>query len=364
LDILHIMDKLIMNSRQLEINRTICEIENIYPADNLIVTYKDFLKHRDFLCYYQYNSKVFYSLVYLTLKLWNTEKRISRQSLVHQTKRYFSKSENRNNIPKEIKSKLFELFRQIVVFENLKLNNRSLEYLKNSTNNLLIEIKLSNDQIRFLFDNVNKSNHVLNRILRYPEKSKIISSWARENFENDLFRHRRAEMAGWIIDENPAFEIDVETLKFDFEYLNIQDTKSFEKYEDELSYYNLIQDEVNPIFEGDGGDIFESKRKYEYSITKPELKLNKRFYGSAIVEDYETREIKLNIERLKESFYSNIENIYKVSMAWSIAYSRLTNKQKTVLLKKYYSPDIYYTYLRIGKKMKNVSLLEWLKSVS
>ena len=155
-----------MNQRTLEINRSICEIENIYPADNLIVIYKDFLKHRDFLCYYQYNSEVFYSLVDLTFKLWNTEKRISRQSLVHQTKRYFSKSENRSNIPKEIKLKLFELFRQIIVFENLKLNNKSLEYLKNSINNLLIEIKLSNDQIRFLCDNVNKSNHVLNRILR------------------------------------------------------------------------------------------------------------------------------------------------------------------------------------------------------
>ena len=355
--------KTIINSHQLEIHRAICEIENIYPADNLIVTYKDFLKHRDFLCYYQYNSEVFYSLVDLTFKLWNTEKRISRQSLVHQTRRYFSKSENRSNIPKEIRFKLFELFKQIIVFENLKLNNKSLEYLKNSINNLLIEIKLSNDQIRFLCDNVNKSNHVLNRILRYPEKSKIISSWARENFENDLFRHRRAEMAGWIIDENPAFEIDMETLKFDFEYLNIQDAKSFEKYENELSFYNLIQDEVNPIFEGDGVDIFEAKKGYEYNITKPEMKFNKRFYGSVIIEDYDTKEVKLNIERLEKSFFSNIENIYKISMAWSVAYSRLNNRQKTTLLKKYYSPDIYWTFFRIGKKIKSVSLLEWLKSV-
>ena len=112
-------------------------------------------------------------------------------------------------------------------------------------------------------------------------------------------------MASWIIDENLTFEIDIETLKFDFEYLNIQDTKSFEKYEDELSYYNLIQDEVNPIFEGDGGDIFEAKRKYEYSITKPEMKFNKRFYGSVIIEDYDTKEVKLNIERLEKSFFSN-----------------------------------------------------------
>ena len=98
---------------------------------------------------------------------------------------------------------------------------------------------------------------------------------------------------------------------------------------------------------------------YHYRGDRPELKKIKRFYGSAIVEDYQKGEPKLDIEHLEKYFYSNIENIQ--SMAWSIAYSRLNSDHKIELIKKYYSDNIYWTFFRIGIKLKSVKLLEWIK---
>ena len=83
-----------MNTIELEINRAITELENTYPSNNLISCYQDFLKHRDFLHLYQYNEKVFISLIDLTLNLWNSDKRINRASLISVTKKYFKQAES------------------------------------------------------------------------------------------------------------------------------------------------------------------------------------------------------------------------------------------------------------------------------
>src|SRR5688572_26730219 len=80
-----------MNYKQLEIQKEIAKIQNAYPPDNLIVTYKDFLKTRDYLPLYQFNPLVFDSLVTLTCESWNSPGRINRQSLIELIKRYGTK---------------------------------------------------------------------------------------------------------------------------------------------------------------------------------------------------------------------------------------------------------------------------------
>ena len=51
-------------------------------------------------------------------------------------------------------------------------------------------------------------------------------------------------------------------------------------------------------------------------------------------------------------------------MLWAIAYSRLTNKEKTKLIKRFYRSDLFASTLKIAKKHKLVNLLTWLKKQS
>ncbi len=347
-----------MNPRQTEIQRAIAKIKNIYPPDDLITTYKDFLKHRDVLDLYQFNPRVFNALVNLTHSLWRSKNRINRYSLINITKKYFTKSEQKHKLPSDITAKLFFLFKSIVLDEDIDLSIKTIEKMKYPINNMLKGIRLTNKEVEHLILNSQKSDYALNRVLRYPFPNKLISNWARENYNRDLARPRRAEISSWLLDEDWAFEIDKETLILDFEYLNKLERGNFEKYTEEMEFFKLVNDEINPVFSPEM-NLFD----YSFDMLHPVLKQIKRFYGTAISKDFQSQDWKLDIKELEKHFYSSIENIYSISMAWSIAYSRLNNKRKTVLLKKYYSTEIYWTYFKIAKRIKSVELLEWLKNV-
>ena len=66
-------------------------------------------------------------------------------------------------------------------------------------NRVLLNVFLSTDELNWLLVNGSKSSHILNRILRYPQYSEILSQWAHNNFyENELIV-RKSELLGLII---------------------------------------------------------------------------------------------------------------------------------------------------------------------
>lgn len=352
-----------MNQHQIELQRAIAEIENHYPANDFITTYKDFLKHREILHLYQFNMNVFCSLIDLSFYLWVSKDRINRASLLRISKKYLEIANSRKDIPEETATKMFELFRQVIVFENLNLAKRTIEELKVTINSMLIGVTLTERQLYWLIENIDKSYNILNRILRQPKKSAVISKWARKNYNNDIYRQRRAEMASWIIDEDPTFEINIQTLITDFEYINKLEELLIKEYEDEYAAHKTVEDQLRPIFI-DPNALFalpeDDDIKEKFLFNEPKFEGIKRFYdiGKNFNEEYQY--FKPNLAELSDHFYSNLDSIFKVSMAWSIAYSRLTKPIKTKMLKKYYSHERINTFLKIGKKIKSVELLEWL----
>ena len=97
-----------------QVLKAIAEIDHIYPKDNLIRNYKDFLSIRDYLPYYQYNHKVLESIINLTYELWGSNKRINRTSLVSSARQYYNKKEVNQILSEPISFKIFELFKEIV----------------------------------------------------------------------------------------------------------------------------------------------------------------------------------------------------------------------------------------------------------
>ncbi|MBK8737874.1 MAG: hypothetical protein IPL98_18925 [Saprospiraceae bacterium] len=158
-------------NRSIELRRAILEIENPFPKDDLIITYKDFLESRDYLCNYKFNSNVFDRLVNLALENWTTKHRINRLSLLQKIKQYFclNKSNEYYNqiikpsIPLKIKVRknLFKLFWK--TFEESKfIPNRQLNNVRKICNYLLINLELTSEEEEWLSCNISKSELILN----------------------------------------------------------------------------------------------------------------------------------------------------------------------------------------------------------
>ena len=351
-------------SRIIEINKSIAEIENISPANDIISSYQDFLKHREYLHFYQYNEAVFVSLIDLTHGLWNSNERISRASLISVTKRYIKKAETTFNIPTQTATKIFELFKEIVYSENLNLSKESVELAKKAINRMMIGIKLDDNQLQWLCDHSDHSDFMLNRLLRYHRKSHIISKWAKQNFEKDFARNRRSEITSWIIDENPKFKIDMETIGYDFEYQIIEDKKLVEIYKQEVDTYRFYEKEVRPLIPARNEPfVDEDGIEYKLNIQKtPVLNRPRRHYnghsksylGFGLIPDF---------DHFYTDFYDKFDYHYNRIMAWSIAYSRLNIDKKISLLSEYYSSETYPTFLTIGKRLKSVEYFKWLKQM-
>ena len=353
-----------MNHKTLIIKRAIHELENSYPPDDFISSYNDFLKHRDFLHFYQFNPNVFWSLIELIDKLWRSEKRINRYSLLSVSKRYLNKHPDKESILNQNSGLLFRLFQSLIIDKDIELSKPSFNKIKYPLNSMLLGVKLQDTEIEILCKNTHKSPIILNRVLRYPFPNKIISKWARENYETEFAVERRAEIASWLLDEDSEFTIDIETLKSDFEVLNRQEVENYAKYSEEMTFYKFIKKDFDPIFNDPNLCLFETNSAY-YNIDLPQFTETERFYGSAINYKYVgedgiefTPELKL--EELIEKFYASIDNILKVSIAWTIAYSRLPIDKKVELLKKHYSPDVLFTFFKIGKRIKSIEFLKWL----
>ena len=362
-----------MNQRLLSIQREIIQLEKPYPKDDLIKSYKDFLQVRDFLPFYQFNIKVLDSLVDLACTSWHSAERISRTSLLTTIKRYLKNEKGETGstfsqnkplpLNNDVRLKLFKLFQYCFETPN-RLSNKQSTEAKGIANNLIMNLGLDPAAEKWLCENVDQSELILNRLLRYPTKSKVISQWARKSALSDTYRSRRAEVTSWLIDEDPEHVIDRQTLIDDFEFLNGVDKKAIQKYETAVATNKLIESAliqnpaVNPFLNFWGNSL---ERESESITSYPELKLTQRFYKvpkdkknliSYEIPDFET---------MRDVFYKNIDTTLKITMLWSIYYSRLDMPLKTELIKKFYCEDTYLSFFKICRRLGAAELWVWLK---
>ncbi len=362
-----------MNQRLLSILREIIQLEKPYPKDDLIKSYKDFLVVRDFLPFYQFNTNLLESLIDLACRSWHSEERISRTSLLTIIKRYIKNANgesgsnsNRNkpiSITIEVRLKLFKLFK--FCFETPgRFSKKQTTETKGIANNLIMNLGLDPAAEKWLCENVDQSELILNRLLRYPTKSKVISQWARKAALSDTYRSRRAEVTSWLIDEDPELVIDRQILIDDFEFLNDVDKKAIQKYETAIATNKIIEralsqnPAINPFLNSWGNGLEGDPE----SITSyPDLKLTQRFYKvprdkknliSSEIPDFET---------MRDVFHKNIDTTIKITMLWSIYYSRLDMPVKTALLKKYYCEETYLSFFKICRRLGSIELWVWLK---
>lgn len=365
-----------------QLSKAIAAIEHPYPPDDLIQTYKDFLKVRHVLPYYQYNANVLAALVDMVCNVWYSKERVSRLSLVTVIKKYGSKIKavkdyygrskaELHPFPVEVNKKICWLFQRTFDIE-LPINRKQAEAIKILCNSLLINAAMGEAEEKWLCDNIEKSPMILNRILRYPQPSPVISSWARTRYKSDLSHDRRAEMAGWILDEDPGFVVDEQTLTDDFEYLNQKDKAAIEQYDEELRANTIIESELGDVLEPPQDDTslreeWEQELNMDwnrnYVSRPPILELSRRFYPVTLdIPAFSKYNANVpDFKKLTKEFHENLPHIQSTTMLWAITYSRLDIAKKEELLKKHYLESSANSFFYICQRLQSVKLLQWLK---
>lgn len=357
-----------------QIEKAIISIDNTYPNNHFITSYKDFLREKNFLIDYQFNPVVFNALLSLTNSLWKTDNRISRLDLLLKLKQYLAKKDNlyltgshtrpytfTETLSLDTRKKLFELFKNIIT-ESKFVTVKQFGEVRGIANNLLINVGLTADEEKWLCDNIQSYPFILNRILRYPKKSTAISSWARKNFANKLYVTRRAELISWLLDEDQSFEIDNQRLLDDFETINQLDKQAIKSYRDDVYANEIIERELGDILpritynDIETGELTEGR----VNLESPKLELTRRPYNYPIDMNADLFQSIPDFKKMSQEFYDQIDVFKMKTMIWAISYSRLSNSVKTELFKKYFSGETVNSILYAAKKTDNSEILKWI----
>ena len=342
---------MLFNPTKKDLQSLILEYDKPDAPDDLILTYQDFLRVRDFLIYYPFNPVVFQNLLKLTIDLWTSNKRISRLSLLQGIKRYYvvyceiltnrsilSKPSSKN-FSDETQELIFDLFKK-TVNDSRFLTAKQVDAARDSINGVMIGMTLSDENIKWLCDNAFITKQVLNRVLRYPHKSAIITDWAKKNFENDELRQRRSEVVGWIMDYEPDFEIKQNTILDDFRYLNDLDIKSLKKYKvDKKGFFSTFDMSGN----------YTSEVKFSFTI-----------YGAPYGKLRKGINRPDEVNSALRYVYTEMNNIEMKLKIWAIAWSRIEKETKVEMLKKYYSEKTHLEIIRANEKIESADLLRWI----
>ena len=352
-----------MDKRQ-DLQKAITKLEKPWPNDDLISNYSDFLKHRDLIVYHRFNPVVFEHLLELAISHWTANQKVSRSSLVLTIRRYVSEQgADLNNLNLSGKAKVFELFKLTLLHPEFIPQGQRVE-IEQRGSQLMYGLLLDGTQLNDLCELAIYHSKALNRVLRYPSQSVIISNWVSAHFEDPILRLRRAEAVGWMLDNNPAFEVDDAIIRRDFEHMNDLDRSAVT---------NLVMgDAVNELFHTDWlsefpidhtipQDPFESPQKApSFAFGKDRIELIKRFYPVPTVHDKTADHWVPDFEALESFFEANQTSLLKVTMVWGIAYSRIDKTLKSKLLRKYYCPETHYSIFRVATKHGLLDLLKWM----
>ena len=103
-------------------------------------------------------------------------------------------------------SKLFYIYKEFIFFDN--------EYIQWCVSVFVKSQQLADDDIEWLLENWQESEHLLNRILRYPVNHPKIFNWAQKTYStyrNDLRRRLSELIALLITDDVPAHIVEHES---------------------------------------------------------------------------------------------------------------------------------------------------------
>lgn len=164
-----------------------------------IKTFDDIIENKNQLKYSKYSLKTYSKILDIIIKKIDTKKRFQKEKSISILK-WLNQKRNKKQLSRKIIDKIFYIYKNLIFNSN--------ENICWSLSTLLKDQILSEHQLKWLTDNAIKSDFILNRVLRYPIKSRLISTWAKDNVNIEAFKKRNSEFIGLILNYYPDYRTD------------------------------------------------------------------------------------------------------------------------------------------------------------
>lgn len=152
--------------------------------DEVFCDYDTVLKHRQLIKYSNPDKKILNHLLDIVIDKIKNNKRFQRITFI---KLIHSQCDNRI-IDNKITEKLFFVFKSLINEVNDQIAWKLSVTIK--------DIELEQENINWLIANYEDSEHIQNRLLRYPNPNKGISAWAEERLKKRDMQERESELIG------------------------------------------------------------------------------------------------------------------------------------------------------------------------
>jgi hypothetical protein len=141
-------------------------IKSFIKTTNDIVEYRNILKSGSLD-----DQSIIYLVDFIVNNLENNV-RFKRVECIKILKRLVKNRRTEGYFPKELSKKLFYLYKHFIFKGSEEVQWAVSVFIKDQI--------LDDDEIKWLIENYLESDHLVNRLLRYPEYNQLITEWAKE----------------------------------------------------------------------------------------------------------------------------------------------------------------------------------------
>lgn len=205
----------------------LCQFSNEIPKE-ISRDYKLILEYKLLLKECRPSKQILSGLIDTIYNLIIDKKKFQKETLI-KILRHHLLSEL---LDEEMIDKLFFIFRELILEVN--------DDLAWSVSFLIKDINLKQEHIDWLIENQDISEHVINRLLRYPISNQVLANWAKTCIKNNILTERLSELVSLIlnIDKNYCCS-DLNAQLWGIHYSKINDELKKELLSNFLTVENL-----------------------------------------------------------------------------------------------------------------------------
>ena len=178
----------------------------------LLEDYNTVIEYKELIRFAKPDKRILNHLLDIAIEKIKTNQRFQKITFIKLIRRQCDKA----FIDKKIADKLFSVFQSLITQVN--------ETIAWSLSVTIKDIQLSQENINWLIENFESSEHIQNRLLRYPTANKAITIWCNKRLKNKDLENRLSELIGLRLNFNQNFKYkDKTSLLWGIHYSKLPD---------------------------------------------------------------------------------------------------------------------------------------------
>ena len=168
------------------IRNGLIQLGDIATIKSLIKSVNDIVRYKILLTQSRLSTESLRFFIDLIVQKHKKQNRFKRKPCILILKRLIKNRKQQGQMNSDMIDSLFYLFQQYHMDKNVNIQWAVTTMLKDQV--------VSSDQLLWLINNHDKSVHVLNRLIKYPELNRNLIKWANDCLRDGLYSDRLSEI--------------------------------------------------------------------------------------------------------------------------------------------------------------------------